>query len=303
LLAHIGIEICAALQYLHEAQASHGSPGYLHRGLEPENLMVTGAGAVKIIDFGAARPAPGGGEGRPFGRKLRYASPEVAQGTAEDRRGDIYSLGVVLYELITGVPAFDGDSLAIVSRIVEGKPRPARALVPALPDRLATIVDRAMARRREDRFATADALSLGLQDFIAHAPSPAERGQSIKDALRSLFDGLSLAPWREALAISRRPRSPAKELPAVPPSIEAAWCFDQGLAFISDRKHAEALAEWQRAVELDPLNRLYQTNLNRLRGQIDSKSPGPFPTLATPEPVAVDAAAVDGPLVNLLGLC
>ena len=99
---HVMIDVCEALQEVHELCDGNGTLGLIHRDLSPDNVIVSTSGAAKLIDFGAARattrtPAPS-----VFVGKYRYAAPERVRRTSEDRRSDLYSAGVILYECLTG---------------------------------------------------------------------------------------------------------------------------------------------------------------------------------------------------------
>lgn len=155
--------------------------GLLHRDLKPANLLVDVAGNVKIIDFGVARPldteeesrAPGTTPGQILGT-LQYMSPEQLAANADlDTRTDVYSLGVVLFELLTGRLPFDLDGKAlpeIVRLLGTAEPRKLRDLAPALPEELQWIVDRAIRRDREERYPSASELRADLLRFVHGEP-------------------------------------------------------------------------------------------------------------------------------------
>ncbi|MBL8695427.1 MAG: protein kinase [Planctomycetes bacterium] len=165
---------CDAVHYGHQR-------GLLHRDLKPANLLVDAAGTLKIIDFGVARPldldeeplAPSTTPGQILGT-LQYMSPEQLAADADlDTRTDVYSLGVVLFELLTGRLPFDIDGKAlpeIVRTLGAAEPRKLRDFDPALPDELQWIVDRAIRRDREERYPSASELRADLLRFVHGEP-------------------------------------------------------------------------------------------------------------------------------------
>jgi serine/threonine protein kinase len=177
-LVQIALQTCAALHHAHELCDSSGWVGLLHRDVNPDNVMVTPLGAVKVIDFGSAQLACGPTPAWALGGETAYMAPERFRGLLEDRRSDIYSLGVVLYEQATGQRPYDGDEISLVARIIEGHPVDPRELAPDLPEDLTRIILKAMAARPDDRYPTAELLAGDLQRFIDHHYAHARREQS-----------------------------------------------------------------------------------------------------------------------------
>jgi Tol biopolymer transport system component len=141
--------------------------GILHRDLKPANVMVTADGRVKVLDFGLAKlqadieerePLPTQeltGEGRIVGT-VAYMSPEQAEGKTVDQRSDVFSIGVLLYELATGQRPFSGDtSLSVLSAILKEAPRPVAELRPELPRDFTRIIRRALNKDPEERYQSA----------------------------------------------------------------------------------------------------------------------------------------------------
>lgn len=160
-----------AMQMTDALQTAHAA-GIIHRDLKPGNVMVTESSLVKILDFGLAKlaeptpvtqdsdvtrtiaDAPLTIEGSIIGT-VSYMSPEQAEGRKVDSRSDIFSLGVVLYEMITGNRAFQADTaVGTLSMILRDSPRPIAEVAPDVPQRLAQVVDRCLAKSADDRFQT-----------------------------------------------------------------------------------------------------------------------------------------------------
>jgi eukaryotic-like serine/threonine-protein kinase len=157
----VGIAVCKALVAAHEAWI-------VHRDVKPENIMLRPDAFVKVLDFGVATLAGGGDNTdplrRPFLGTLYYLSPEQVRGEAIiDTRSDIYSLGVVLYEMLAERPPFDGDApIDVLAQIVEKSPAP---LPPSVPFGLHSIVERAMRKSVYERTQTAALLLAELLDL------------------------------------------------------------------------------------------------------------------------------------------
>ncbi len=168
-------EAARGLHAAHEARDNHGTiMGVVHRDISPDNLMLGFDGHVKVIDFGIAlvknRQAPVTEFGTVKG-KPPYMSPEQVKNEAMDRRSDVFSLGVVLHELLTGQGLFDGDSIYAVARAVEHqeiKP-PSLILGEPLPIGLDAVVMNALDRNVERRTQTAAQLAEELERVIANA--------------------------------------------------------------------------------------------------------------------------------------
>jgi serine/threonine protein kinase len=159
----------AGLHYAHEKEDHEGNLlGIVHRDVSPSNIFVSYDGAVKLLDFGIARVTTmqaSTGQGVLKG-KVPYMSPEQCRGEPLDRRSDVFSLGVVLWELTTRRRLYIGENdLVIATRIVgSDAPRPSDML-PGYPKDLEAIVMKALARDREQRYASAEALQIELEDY------------------------------------------------------------------------------------------------------------------------------------------
>ena len=157
--AHIAAQACAGLHAAHELRDGQGKPQNLvHRDVSPQNLVVTYDGTVKILDFGIAKAADriAKTEAGVLKGKFDYMSPEQAEGMPLDRRSDVFSLGIVLYEISTGHRLFKRETTSATIRAVTNTyVRPPSEIVPDYPKVLESICLRALQRHPDDRYATA----------------------------------------------------------------------------------------------------------------------------------------------------
>lgn len=171
-IAGVLVPALYGLHAAHDATDDAGKPiGIVHRDFSPQNIMVSGEGHSKILDFGVARARTHlhvtmAGK---FSGKLGYCSPEQVGGGEMDRRTDVFAAGIVLWEMLTGERLFYAPGLAdaeTIGRIVTLPLRPPSSLNPHVPRRLDRIVLRALERRPEDRFSTARELASELEAAI-----------------------------------------------------------------------------------------------------------------------------------------
>lgn len=162
----LGSQIVSALEAAHARRI-------LHRDLKPANILVTDTGTVKLLDFGLAKAMTAEtdgtrtAEGTVLGTPA-YMSPEQAQGRPLDERSDIFSFGVVLYEMLAGAPAFIGPSTAdVISAVLRDDPQPLNA-----PARIAEIVRRCLAKDPSQRFQTMSDVAAALRQLVATPADP-----------------------------------------------------------------------------------------------------------------------------------
>lgn len=272
------LQVARAIHHAHEH-------GIVHRDLKPANVMLldarTGAAsaarrdaAVKIMDFGVARLESLGprltGPGQSFGSPL-YASPEQALGEGSSARSDIFSLGSVLCTLLLGRPWFDAPSVPeIVARVVHDDPPRVSSLRPDVPAALDAVVAVALAKREDDRYATAADMADDIEDVLASrtprhaaavAPSLAPARASAEDALLA---GLVAPVGRPARTSAPDPSaalaSLLDEAPTATPvaastattALVRRWLAPAGAVMAVALLGAAALLPWPRSSPLEP---------------------------------------------------
>ena len=158
---HFITQIVKALGHAH-------SRGIIHRDIKPHNIMVLRDGSVKVADFGIARVTSGGHSTltqEALG-SVHYISPEQARGSHIDARSDLYSAGVVLYEMITGRLPFEGDTpVSVAIQHINSIPLSPREIDPTIPEALEAITMKAMAPNPDNRYPSADAMLADLEEF------------------------------------------------------------------------------------------------------------------------------------------
>lgn len=165
--------ICRGLEYAHNKRDKHGIPlGVVHRDISPKNLMISSEGQVKITDFGVAkaRNLMKDDEGVIVVGKVSYMSPEQAQFMPTDRRSDLFSLGVVMYELLTGERLFGGssDTKIIIDNVISKKlPKPSEKN-PLINEDLEKILIKSLDRDPKRRYSDAGEMVYDLEYFIYH---------------------------------------------------------------------------------------------------------------------------------------
>ncbi|MFH1468557.1 MAG: serine/threonine-protein kinase [Pseudomonadota bacterium] len=198
---YIAQEVAKGLDYAHRRQNLQGHElGIVHRDMSPSNVIISYDGEVKIADFGIAKASTNAYTTKDgvLKGKFEYMSPEQAQGQDIDRRSDIFSCGIILYECLTGRRLFKCESdVKTLEAIKACNLDPPSALNPNIPARLDEIVMRALARRREDRYAEARELQNDLLEFLYPATSDLVR-QSFAHFLKELF-GEEIAGERQRL--------------------------------------------------------------------------------------------------------
>ena len=170
---HFSVQISKALEHAHEK-------GIVHRDIKPQNVMILRDGTIKVADFGIAalESAQEKKSDQTVG-SVHYIAPEQARGEAPDPRSDIYSLGVVMYEMLTGTRPYDGDTAEQIARQhIAGNPVPPGDVNPDIPDELERITLKAMSADINARYQTATELLTDLEDFRQQQAAAAARADA-----------------------------------------------------------------------------------------------------------------------------
>jgi serine/threonine-protein kinase len=184
----IAAQVAEGLAYAHEH-------GVVHRDIKPANIMVLNDGPVKITDFGIARMRANNDELTQSGMMLgspKYMSPEQVIGKRADHRSDIFSLGVILYEMLTGGAPFTGENVtALMYQIVNFAPPAPSAVSPAVPELLNFIVAKMLAKPLEERYQSAQELASDLRNCERQIATPAAITQPLRPLGLATGSGLA----------------------------------------------------------------------------------------------------------------
>jgi serine/threonine-protein kinase len=228
---HIVGKVLDALQYAHTLARPDGTPfRIVHRDVSPPNILIDVQGRVRLHDFGVARMANEAGEYKTqdgaFRGTLSYAAPETVQGSPASVQSDLYSCGIVLYQLLAGSnPLRGNDPNETLYRVLHHVPPPVMSLRPDVPEAISVAIDRVISKDPIDRFETAAEFASALREGLAW-----DEAQALADfcaAVEGDFQGemagqLGLVPldvrdaaWRESLRASTIPPIPLDSSPPV----------------------------------------------------------------------------------------
>lgn len=209
LVAQIGAEVARGLHYVHRFEHHRSGRGLVHRDVSPHNVLVSFDGAVKLTDFGIAQPTEMAAPGRLKG-KLAYMSPEQSRGEPVDAKTDVFALGIVLWEMMTGGRLFEGNGDAAVLQAVRTSAIPPAARVnPDVPLDLDAVIMKALQRPPEQRYQTAQEFERALANCVLKHARRLE-DTDVGGFLRTLFTD-ELSASAKALPSS---------LPAAAPDLE-----------------------------------------------------------------------------------
>ncbi|HET8900942.1 MAG TPA: serine/threonine-protein kinase, partial [Holophagaceae bacterium] len=222
--AFVTMKVASALDYAHRKRGFDDRELKLvHRDVSPQNVLISNEGAVKLVDFGIAKAATKASHtvAGALKGKLLYMSPEQALGQPLDNRSDLYSLGLVLFEMLTGERCFQADSeMGVLEKVRMGKIGDLRAINPEISPEVAEIVNRALHKSVEQRYASARLLERDLRDLLmkrGHIPAEHDIAEYLEAVL--------MGP-KERVDEVVRSRFPLPTAPLLPPPAPVAAPLD-----------------------------------------------------------------------------
>jgi predicted Ser/Thr protein kinase len=249
-------QICAGLGYAH-------AHGVVHRDIKPANILVQPDGHVTIVDFGIARLTD---QTRQLTKTdallgtFHYIAPERLKGEANDGRGDIWSTGVILYEMLTGELPFKGKDITSLYRVIHEPYVPLSEYVHDLPEGLNSVLNKALAKRVEDRYATAEEMAFDLQAISN--PLKQARMSALLETARRLAEEQQFAGARTTLLQAQRIDPGNAEVKALMTDVQDRLShlqrgeqlrqfFEQAQNAQAERRWDDAIAGFQQAQKLD----------------------------------------------------
>ncbi len=212
-------KLCEGLDYAHKKRDPHGRPmNIVHRDISPQNILVSYEGEVKLIDFGiakardrSAKTAAGVLKG-----KFGYMAPEQVRGLSMDRRSDIFSLGIILYEMVTGTTLFDGETdFVVLEKVRKVEVIPPTQVNPRVPRELENIIFKALQPDPQDRFQWASEMNQAVQAFLMRQ-QPVYGARMLAQWMQKTF-ATEIRKERATLEQFFRPARPAGRRPPPPP--------------------------------------------------------------------------------------
>jgi serine/threonine protein kinase/Flp pilus assembly protein TadD len=214
-ILYIISRICAGLDYSHNLKNLQGKPlNIIHRDINPQNILITYEGQVKIIDFGIAKAASHNNQTREnlIKGKLAYMSPEQANGQQIDHRSDIFSTGIILYELLAVRRMFTGETMHVLSLVREAQYDPPEEVIPDLPPKLNSILQQALAKDPDDRYQSAGEMLADIEAFMLELslhPNTRSFAGYMKELFEEEFAEEELALWAKTQIYEAGQNEPA----------------------------------------------------------------------------------------------
>jgi serine/threonine-protein kinase len=254
-------QLCAGLGYAH-------GHGVVHRDVKPANVLVQPDGRATIVDFGIARLADQTKRLTQTDALLgtfHYIAPERLKGDPSDNRADIWSTGVMFYELLTGELPFKGKDVSALYRVIHEPSTPLQDFIEDLPRGLSDVVEKALAKRVEDRYQTAEEMALDLQ--VVSDALKQDRVKTLVETARRFVAERQFVSARTVLLQAQRsdPGNPhtralidevQERLSQMQRGEQLRQTLEQAQVALSERRWDDAIAEFQRARQMDTENRL-----------------------------------------------
>jgi serine/threonine protein kinase/tetratricopeptide (TPR) repeat protein len=288
-ILNVSIQVLEALSEAH-------SIGIVHRDIKPRNIMINPRGQVKVLDFGLVKLVGSAGSDEDFGRgegmlsrtgefagTPPYMSPEQTAGAPVDGRSDLFAVGVILYECVSGTRPFSGETdEKVMKRVRQFHPAPPSLLNPRIPPDLDIVILRALAKRRDERYQSAN-------EFLTDLRAIQAKFQADDDLqTRPLPSGDELQTRSRLITLTRTLRQPFVSIPTVcvvvvigwflfkwipgrpsPLSQEAVYWYDQGALALRERSYHKASKALEQAIEKDQRFALAHARLAEAYAELD----------------------------------
>lgn len=185
----IASKVCDAMEYAHSLKDLQNNPlNIIHRDLTPHNIFITYEGKIKVIDFGIAKNELQDNETQVgvVKGKISYMSPEQLAGTALDHRSDIFSIGILLYEMLSGQKLYSGNTAELIQKAIKADYKPLAEIVPDLPASVYTIVEKTLQRKPNDRYQSCGQMQTDIDDCL-HSISEHINAKNLKKFALQIF--------------------------------------------------------------------------------------------------------------------
>ncbi|MBE9544049.1 MAG: protein kinase [Proteobacteria bacterium] len=216
-ILYIVSRICDGLDYSHNLKDLQGKPlKIIHRDINPQNILITYEGQVKIIDFGIAKAASHNTKTREnlIKGKLAYMSPEQANGQQIDHRSDIFSTGIILYELLAIRRMFTGETMQVLSLVRDAQYDPPEEVIADLPSKLNAILRQALAKDPDDRYQSASEMLADIEEFmfeLSLRPNARSFAGYMKELFEEEYAEEELALWAKTKIYEAGEQEPENE--------------------------------------------------------------------------------------------